>query len=46
VKHGLLGDSSGIGTRDGWGRRLAERGFALKGHRLVKQNGKQNNGAE
>jgi DNA phosphorothioation-associated putative methyltransferase len=38
-KHGLLDDSSGIGTRDGWARRLTERGFALKGHRLVKSNG-------
>jgi DNA phosphorothioation-associated putative methyltransferase len=45
-KHGLLGDGRGIGTRDGWGRRLAERGFALKGHRLVKQNGTPGNGAE
>src|SRR5947209_1805376 len=35
-KHGLLDDPSGIGTRDGWARRLAERGWALKGHRLVK----------
>jgi DNA phosphorothioation-associated putative methyltransferase len=34
-KQGLLEDSSGIGTRDGWQRRLSERGFALKGHRLV-----------
>ena len=38
-KHGLLDDPSGIGTREGWARRLAERGFALKGHRLVKRNG-------
>jgi DNA phosphorothioation-associated putative methyltransferase len=35
-KHGLLGDASAIGTRDGWARRLAERGFCLKGHRLVR----------
>jgi hypothetical protein len=34
-KHGLLDEPSGIGTREGWARRLAERGFALKGHRLV-----------
>jgi len=34
-KAGLLTDTSSIGTRDGWGRRLAEKGFALKGHRLV-----------
>jgi hypothetical protein len=35
-KHGLLADPSGIGTRDGWARRLREKGFALKGHRLVR----------
>ncbi len=35
-KNGLLENPSGIGTRDGWASRLAERGFALKGHRLVK----------
>jgi hypothetical protein len=38
-KHGLLDDPSGIGTRDAWARRLAERGFALKGHRLVRGEG-------
>jgi DNA phosphorothioation-associated putative methyltransferase len=32
---GLLQDTAGIGTRDGWERRLAEKGLALKGHRLV-----------
>jgi DNA phosphorothioation-associated putative methyltransferase len=37
-KHGLLDDPAGIGTRDGWARRLAERGFALKGHRVVRCN--------
>jgi DNA phosphorothioation-associated putative methyltransferase len=37
-RHGLLDDPSGIGTRDGWSRRLAERGFALKGHRLVRSS--------
>jgi DNA phosphorothioation-associated putative methyltransferase len=35
-KHGLLDDPAGIGTRDGWARRLKERGYALIGHRLVK----------
>ena len=35
-KQGLLEDPSGIGTRDGWQKRLSERGFALKGHRLVR----------
>jgi len=35
-KHGLLDDTSRIGTRDGWARRLEERGFALKGPRLVR----------
>ena len=38
-KHGLLENSSGIGTRDGWTRRLAECGFRLKGHRLMRLNG-------
>jgi hypothetical protein len=37
-KHGLLDDPRGIGTRDGWARRLRERGFALKGHRVVRTN--------
>jgi hypothetical protein len=41
-KHGLLDDSSAIGTREGWSSRLAERGFALKGHRLVKVNAQPN----
>jgi DNA phosphorothioation-associated putative methyltransferase len=40
-KAGLLEDASGIGTRDGWGMRLADRGYALKGHRLTKRNGGQ-----
>jgi hypothetical protein len=35
-KQGLLEDGTGIGTRDGWVRRLSERGFCLKGHRLVR----------
>jgi hypothetical protein len=35
-KNGLLDETSGIGTRDGWQARLTERGFTLKGHRLVK----------
>jgi DNA phosphorothioation-associated putative methyltransferase len=37
-KHGLLDDPSGIGTKDGWANRLVERGFALKGHRLVRSD--------
>jgi len=37
-KQGLLNDPSGIGTREGWARRLSERGFALKGHRLIRFN--------
>lgn len=32
---GLFEHSSRIGTRFGWEQRLRERGFALKGHRLV-----------
>jgi DNA phosphorothioation-associated putative methyltransferase len=35
-KHGLLDDASSIGTREGWARRLSERGLVLKGHRLVR----------
>jgi hypothetical protein len=35
-KHGLLDDASAIGTRDGRSRRSAERGFRLKGHRLIR----------
>ena len=35
-KYVLLDDASVIGTRDGWCRRLAERGFAFRGHRLVR----------
>jgi DNA phosphorothioation-associated putative methyltransferase len=36
-KHGLLDNTSGIGTREGWAKRLDERGLALKGHRLVNE---------
>ena len=35
-KAGLLTDAAGIGTRDGWARRLAEKGLALRGHRIIK----------
>ena len=35
-RHGLLDETSTIGTRDGWNRRLVARGFRLHGHRLVK----------
>ncbi len=45
-KQGLLDDASGIGTREGWSRRLAERGFALKGHRLVMNSGRRNGSDE
>jgi DNA phosphorothioation-associated putative methyltransferase len=38
-KHGLLDDASSIGTRQGWSQRLAERGFTLKGHRLIRSSG-------
>jgi len=41
-KNGLLDNPSGIGTREGWSRRLGERGFSLKGHRLVRSNGQRN----
>ncbi len=33
-RHGLLDDSAGIGTRDGWQARLRSRGFTLRGHAL------------
>ena len=38
-KHGLLEETSTIGTRDGWERRLRDRGFSLKGHRLMRKQG-------
>jgi len=40
--NGLLDNPSGIGTREGWSRRLAERGFSIKGHRLVRSTGERN----
>ncbi len=33
---GLLDDTATIGTRAGWSERLRERGYALRGHRLVR----------
>jgi DNA phosphorothioation-associated putative methyltransferase len=36
-QHGLLDDTATIGTREGWERRLAERGFVVRGHRLVRR---------
>ena len=36
-KHGLLDDTATIGTTEGWQCRLEERGFALRGHRLVRR---------
>ena len=41
-RNGLLDDTSGIGTREGWSRRLAERGFSLTGHRLVRTSAQRN----
>jgi hypothetical protein len=35
-KQGLLDEPSGIGTREGWSQRLSERGFVLKGYRLLR----------
>jgi hypothetical protein len=35
-RHGLLDDAATIGTRAGWQRRLAEAGFRLAGHRLLR----------
>ncbi len=39
--HGLLDETATIGTRDGWQRRLAERGFTVRGHRLVRLRGEK-----
>ncbi len=38
-KHGLLDETATIGTREGWERRLAERGFTVRGHRMVRRRG-------
>jgi len=38
-KHGLLDETATIGTRAGSERRLAERGFTIRGHRLVRWRG-------
>jgi len=35
-RKGLLVETATIGTRDGWDRRLSERGLELRGHRLVR----------
>ena len=35
-KAGLLDETATIGTRAGWAERLRERGYALRGHRLVR----------
>jgi DNA phosphorothioation-associated putative methyltransferase len=37
-RHGLLDETAYIGTKNGWNRRLAERGFQLRGHRVIKQS--------
>jgi DNA phosphorothioation-associated putative methyltransferase len=36
-QHGLLTDTATIGTRAGWEERLRERGFRLRGHRLLRR---------
>jgi DNA phosphorothioation-associated putative methyltransferase len=36
-KYGLLDETATIGTTEGWQCRLKERGFALRGHRLVRR---------
>jgi DNA phosphorothioation-associated putative methyltransferase len=40
-RHGLLDETATIGTREGWRERLLERGFAIRGHRLVKNHGSE-----
>ena len=42
--HGLLDDTATIGTRDGWERRLAQRGFMVRGHRLVRRREERRRG--
>ena len=37
-KHGLLDETATIGTKDGWQARLTERGYVLRGHRLVRRS--------
>ena len=39
-KAGLLDETATIGTRAGWAERLRERGYALRGHRLVRVRAK------
>jgi DNA phosphorothioation-associated putative methyltransferase len=36
-KYGLLDDTATIGTTEGWQAGLAERGFVLRGHRMVRR---------
>jgi hypothetical protein len=36
-RHGLLADPAGIGTQAAWESRLRDAGFALRGHRLIRQ---------
>jgi hypothetical protein len=36
-KHALLDDSATIGIQEGWQARLSAAGFALRGHRLLRQ---------
>jgi DNA phosphorothioation-associated putative methyltransferase len=36
-RHGLLDETATIGTREGWQSRLHERGFAIRGHRLIRR---------
>jgi DNA phosphorothioation-associated putative methyltransferase len=36
-QHGLLDETATIGTREGWQTRLAETGYRLAGHRLLKR---------
>ena len=36
-RHGLLDDTPIIGTGKGWQIRLEERGFELRGHRLIRR---------
>jgi DNA phosphorothioation-associated putative methyltransferase len=37
-RHGLLDETAHIGTKNGWNARLEERGFQLRGHRVIKRS--------
>ena len=40
-EHGLLDDTATIGTKEGWQRRLHEKGLVVRGHRLVRRGNQE-----